>query len=209
MAWLTNVVLEERTLHAERLELTDKDSLYFLGPDLRLERCHVVLRVAARNLLIRRGSRFIGCHFEAKQELKNHQDWVFASLEGCRFQGRFSGCDFGHWPGYAEGSESGSIEDCDFSQAQLDGCRFMGCDPRTLQLPRWPGFTILHPRQNAPALRAVQWPGLFGSVVVEDLHNEPPHTVATTFHAPTVAKRLETTPEALEAALERFDFIFR
>jgi uncharacterized protein YjbI with pentapeptide repeats len=207
MAWLTNVVLEERELREQRMELTDKGSLYFLGPNLTLEKCHLVLKVSARNLLIRRGTRFIDCHFEVKQELKNHQDWVFASLENCRFQGRFSGCDFGSWPGYAEGSEFGSITDCDFTQAQLNGCRFMGCDPRTLQLPRWPCFTILHPLQNASALRGVQWPGLFGGVVVEDLPHEPPSTVATTFHAPTVARRLETTPEALQAVLETFDFI--
>jgi hypothetical protein len=200
------VFYEGRALENERLELADKDTLYFLGPELLLRDCTLVLKVPARNLYTF-GARFIRCRFEVKQELKNHQSWVKTALEGCQFTGRLSGCDFGHWPGYANGWEQGSITDCDFTQAQLNGCRFMGCDPRTLQLPRWPCFTVLYPLQNASALRGVQWPGLFGGVVVEDLPHEPPSTVATTFHAPTVARRLETTPEALRAVLETFDFI--
>jgi uncharacterized protein YjbI with pentapeptide repeats len=197
------VFYEDREIENERLELADKGSLYFLGSNATFRNCTLVLKVSGRNLFLT-GSRFIDCSFEVKQELKNHQAWVRASLKGCRFKGRLSGCDFGHWPGYAPGWEHGSIEDCDFTEARLDGCRFMGCDPATLRLPKWPCFTFLDPIVHAPELSGVEWPGLFGRITVKRLHTQPANTRALTYHAPSIARRLETTEEELRAVLEKF-----
>jgi hypothetical protein len=207
MGLLENVIIEDRKIENERLELTDKDSLYFLGPNLTLRNCTVVLKVSARNLLFDQGTRFIDCTFEVKQELKNHQNWVFASLKGCRFKGRLSGCDFGHWPSYSEKAGHGSIEDCDFTEARLDGCRFMGCDPRTLRFPKWPCFTILDPVGRSNELNSVPWPGRVGPIIIETLRTEPPITAALTEHALSIAKRYGTTPEELRAVIEKFDGI--
>jgi uncharacterized protein YjbI with pentapeptide repeats len=202
------VFYENKQLENERLELTDKGTLYFLGRNLTLKNCTLVLKVAASNLFIR-DVRFIDCSFEVKQELKNHQQWIRASLKGCRFKGRLSGCDFGHWPEYGNEPEYqlGAIEDCDFSEARLDGCRFHGCDTTTLRFPQWPCFTFLDPIGRAAELRRANWPGRFGRVVIDDLHNQPPSTIALTKYAPAVAKRLETTPEELRTVIEQFDFI--
>jgi hypothetical protein len=206
MSWLENVILKDREIENERLELADNNSLYFLGPNLSLRNCTITLKVSARNLVII-GARFIDCAFEVKQELKNHQQWVFASLKGCRFKGRFRGCDFGHWPDYSERARHGSIEDCDFTEARLDGCRIMGCDPSTIRFPKWPCFTFLDPIQRAPELRSVKWPGRFGRITVEELHTQPAPTRSLTYHAPSVAKRMETTEEELRAVIEKFDCI--
>ncbi|MCY1080975.1 hypothetical protein [Archangium lansingense] len=208
MGWLTNVLIENKAFENERLELTDKNSLYFLGPNLTLRNCTVVLKVSARNLIII-GAQFTDCTFEVKQELKNHQQWLKASLKGCRFKGRLSGCDFGHWPEYGNEPEYklGAIEDCDFSEARLDGCRIMGCDPRTLTFPKWPCFTILDPVGRASELSRVKWPGRFGRVVVENLHKRPSATRSLTEYAPTIARQFETTPEEIKAVIEQFDFI--
>ncbi len=208
MGWLENVLVADREIANERFEVTDKDSLYFLGPNLTLRNCTVVLKVSARRLHLL-GARFIDCSFEVKQELKNHQSWVGASLKGCRFKGRFSGCDFGHWPEY--GSEPwyqhGSIEDCDFTEARLDGCRIMGCDPATIRFPKWPCFTFLDPIRRAPELRGVKWPGLFGSVIVDELHTQPAPTQSLTYYAPVLAERLEAPLEEIRAVIEKFDCI--
>jgi hypothetical protein len=203
-----NVIIENKQLENERLELTDKNSVYFLGPNLTLRNCTVLLKVSARNLIII-GARFTDCTFEVKQELKNHQQWIKASLKGCRFKGRLLGCDFGHWPEYGKEPEYqlGSIADCDFSEARLDACRIMGGDPRSLLFPRWPCFTILDPVRRAPELLSAEWPGRFGLVVLKDVANDPPGTTALTYHAPSVAKRMDTTPEELRAVIEQFDFI--
>jgi len=208
MDWLGNIVFEDREIENERLELTDKKANYILGPNLTLKNCTLVLKVPARRLSFKQ-ARFIDCTFEVKQELKNDQGWVAASLKGCRFKGRLSGCDFGHWPEYSSlpWYQFGSIEDCDFTEARLDGCRIMGSDPATLRFPKWPCFTILDPIGRSRELNSVQWPGRFGQIIIEDLHKRPPRTRAVTYHAPTLADRYETTPEELKAVIEKFDCI--
>ncbi|HEX8820903.1 MAG TPA: hypothetical protein VF794_13330 [Archangium sp.] len=208
MDWLGNIIIKDKELQNERLELAEKDAHYFLGPNLTLRHCTVVLKVPASRLLINQ-ARFIDCTFEVKQELKNHQQWICASLEGCRFKGRLSGCDFGHWPEYGSRPEYqlGSIEDCDFSEARLDGCRIMGSDPATIRFPKWPCFTFLDPIRRAPELRGVKWPGLFGRVTVNELHTQPVPTKSLTYHAPSIAKRMETTEAELRAVIEKFDCI--
>jgi hypothetical protein len=205
---LGNVIFEDKALENERLELTGRDAHYFLGPHLTLRRCTVILKVSAKRLFINQ-ARFIDCTFEVKQELKNHQDWIGASLERCRFKGRLSGCDFGHWPEYSSAPwcQFGSIEDCDFTEARLDGCRIMGSDPATIRFPKWPCFTILDPIGRARELNSVQWPGRFGSVVIEDLYDQPPPTKALTLFAPAEAKRYDANPEELRAVIEQFDCI--
>jgi hypothetical protein len=202
------VFYEDKHLENERLELTDRGTLYFLGGNLTLKNCTLVLKVAARNLFID-GVRFIDCTFEVKQELINHQQWIRASLKGCRFKGRLSGCEFGHWPEYGKQPEYqlGSIEDCDFSEARLDGCRFHGGDPRTLLFPKWPCFTFLDPVGKSRELSTLQWPGNIGPVVIEDLARYPPSTTALTWFAPDFAKRSRCTPEEIKAVLDQLDCI--
>jgi len=201
-----NIIYEGREIEDERLELTDKEGIYFLGPNLTLRRCTVVTRVPARWLHIL-PTRFIDCTIQVKQELKNFQDWVSASMKGCRFTGRMSGCDFGHWPHFADGWEHGTIEDCDFTEARLDACRFHGCDTRTLRFPRWPCFTLLDPIGRSHELASVEWPGDIGRVTIKLLAQQPPSTVAVTLYAPTLAKESGTTPEAIKAVIEKFDCI--
>ena len=203
-----NVIFSNQEIENERLELSDKGSLYFLGANLILRHCTLVLKLPASRLFFK-GVQFIDCTFEVKQELKNHQDWLAASLKGCRFKGRFSGCDFGHWPEYSSlpGYQHGSIEDCDFTEAHLDGCRFMDCDPATLRFPKWPCFTILDPIGRSRELHSVPWPGRVGSVAIETLREQPARTKALTEHAPSLAKRYDATPEEIRAVLEKFDGI--
>jgi len=205
---LGNVVFKDQEIENERLELTDPKANYILGPNLMLRNCTLVLKVSARRLSLKQ-PRFIDCTFEVKQELKNYQSWVAASLKGCRFKGRLTGCDFGHWPEYMSlpWYQHGFIADCDFTEARLDACRIMECDPSTIRFPKWPCFTILDPIRKAPELRRATWPGLVGDVVMEKLHKQPPRTTALTEHAPTLAKQLETTPEELKAVIEKFDCI--
>ncbi|WNG25831.1 hypothetical protein F0U62_18780 [Cystobacter fuscus] len=206
---LGNIVFKDREIENERLELTDTKANYILGPSLTMRNCTLVLKVSARRLSLKL-PRFIDCTFEVNQELKNYQSWVAASLKGCRFKGRLSGCDFGYWPEYMDlpWYQHGSIEDCDFTEARLAGCRFHACDINTLRFPKWPCFTFLDPIGRAPELRSVKWPGSFGDIVVDNLHTHPPSTKALTYYAPSAAERFETTPEELRAVIEKFDCIF-
>jgi len=188
----------------QQLVLDSKDELYYLGHNLTLRSCTIVVRVAARALVVAK-VRFVDCVIDVKRELRNFS-WRHASLVGCRFRGRITGSDFGYWP---DGSpwEHASISDCDFSSARLNYCRFHRCDTRTMKFPRWPCFPILDPIENGWKLRGGEWPGIFGRIVIEGLHDHPASTVALTFHAPSVAKLYNTTAEELREVIEKFDCI--
>lgn len=201
-----NVHYDNREIEGERLELP-KGGIYWLGPNVTLRRCTVVIGVAGRWLSLVSG-RLIDCTIEAKRELAEAR-WTTMGFKGCRFKGRFCGNEFGQRPGHEEGWEFGGVEDCDFSEARLDLCRFHGCDMRTVRLPKWPSFTIVDPLRYGRELMSVPWPGIFRPVILEGPLKELPSTVALTFYAPTEAKRSETTVEELKAAVERFDFIVR
>ncbi|EPX57153.1 hypothetical protein D187_006907 [Cystobacter fuscus DSM 2262] len=205
---LGNIVFKDREIENERLELTDTKANYILGPSLTMRNCTIVLKVSARRLSLKQ-PRFIDCTFEVKQELKNYQSWVAASLKGCRFKGRLTGCDFGYWPEYMNlpWYQHGAIEDCDFTEARMTGCRIMGADPATLRFPKWPCFTLLDPIGRSRELNSVQWPGQVGPIIIETLQKQPPGTVALTEDATAIAKRFDTTPEELRAVVEKFDCI--
>jgi hypothetical protein len=184
----------------ERLVLDSKTELYYLGHDLTLRNCTLVVKVPARALVIAR-ARFVDCMVEVTRFLRNFQ-WDAVQLKGCRFIGRFRGNDFGNWP---DGQWEGSIEDCDFSGAHLDECRFLGCDVRTIRFPSWPYFTILDPARRWREFSTAPWPGSIGRIEVKCFAEESPATVAVTFSAPELAKRSGTTPEAIKAVLTKLD----
>jgi hypothetical protein len=189
--------IEGRDLENERLELGAKN-LYFLGPNLTLRSCTLVVNVPAADLVLI-GPRLIGCTIEVKRELKN-LPWHHAFLQGCRFTGRLSGCDFGRWPE----SQEGGIADCDFSAARLDACRFIGCDASTLTFPSWPCFTLLDPARRSHELTALPWPGELG-IVARTFSKYPPSTAAVTFSASLLAKEFRTSEASIRAVLEGLD----
>ncbi|MFY0579523.1 hypothetical protein ACN28S_39410 [Cystobacter fuscus] len=202
-----NIHYENREVDGERLELTDNTAIYWLGPNITLRRCSVVLGVPGRWLSLVSG-QLIDCTIQAKRELVDSR-WTTMGLKGCRFKGRFSGNEFGHRRGHLDNWQFGTVEDCDFSEARLDLCRFHGCDMSTVRLPKWPCFTILDPLKYAPELLSMPWPGDFTPVILEGPLKEQPSTVALTFYAPAEAKRSRATLEEFKAAVERFDFIAR
>jgi hypothetical protein len=197
------IQLSDQEISNERLVLDSATELYYLGHNLTLRNCTLVIKVPTRALVIAQ-TKLIDCTIEAKQQLKSFR-WQSVSLKGCRFKGRFSGNDFGEWP-FAPGQ--GSIEDCDFSEAQLDATRFLGCDVRTLQFPRWPCFTIVDPVRRARELRSLPWPEAVGRIEIKLCEEDPPTTVALTFLASALAKRRGTTPEAIKAVLEKLDGVY-
>ena len=201
----SNLHFKDREIVGERLELT-KGPLYWLGPHLTLRDCSVIISAARRSLTLMSG-QFINCTIQVKGELKS-LGWAPMKLMGCRFTGRFGGNDFGFREDLDDRRTFGGIENCDFSEAQLNGCRFFNCDMKTIRLPRWPCFTFMDAHRHAAELRQQVWPGLVGQVTVEVVCDAPMGTVASTWHAPTVAKNMDTTIEELRAALETAPGIF-
>ncbi|MFY0583459.1 hypothetical protein ACN28S_62415 [Cystobacter fuscus] len=201
-----NIHYEKREIVGERLELK-KGPIYWLGPDLTVRDSIVVISAAGRSLVPMAG-QFINCTIQAKGQLKGVV-WSQMTLKGCRFKGRFSGNEFGCREGLVDTSRfKPGVEDCDFSEAELHGVAFNGCDMGTIRLPRWPCFTFVDPVKHAAELREHARPGLVGRVTVEVACESPTGRVAVTWHAPTVAEKMETTVEQLRAALETAPGIF-
>ncbi len=194
-----NIHYENREFEGERIEFP-KHAIYFLGPNVTFRRCTLVVSVAARWLHLLSG-KLLDCTIHAKSELTT-LPWATMNLKGCRFKGRFTGNDFGFREDDIDRWRLGGIEDCDFSEARLNGCRFFNCDMSTIRLPRWPCFTFMDARRHAAELGQREWPGFFGSVI-KVVCDASEGTVASTWHAPTVAEKMDTTVEELRAALER------
>jgi hypothetical protein len=70
-----------------------------------------------------------------------------------------------------------------------------------MKLPPWPCFTVLDPVRRKSELLARQWPGTM-RITVESLTDDLPETLAVTYSAPAVAKRDDTTVEAIRAVLD-------
>jgi hypothetical protein len=87
-------------MEGERLELTEKESNYWLGPNLTLRDCTVVIRVGGRQVIPVWGT-LINCTIQAKRELVDTR-FTTMGFQGCRFEGRFSGVDFGQRVGHGE-----------------------------------------------------------------------------------------------------------
>lgn len=200
-----NIHHEKREIVGERLELK-KGPIYWLGPDLTVRDSTIIISAAGRSLVPMSG-QFINCSIQARGELKTVR-WAPINFKGCRFTGRFTGNDFGFREDLDERDRLGGIEDCDFSEARLNGCRFRNCDMTTIRLPQWPCFTFLEPLRHVAELRRHAWPGVVGRATVEAVCESPVGTVAVTWHAPTVAEKMDTTVEELRAALETAPGIF-
>ncbi|WP_434386784.1 hypothetical protein [Melittangium boletus] len=200
-----NIHYANRVLEGEHLELTDKTAICWFGPNVTLRGCTLVTNISARWLHLVSGT-LSDCSIQAKSELKT-LSWAAMKVRGCRFKGRFSGNDFGFREDVDERWRAGGIEDCDFSEAVLNGCRFFNCDMRTIQLPRWPCFTFLDARRHATELARRAWPGSFDSVI-RTVCDPPTGTVASAWHAPTIAKKSGTTVDELRAVLETAPGLF-
>jgi hypothetical protein len=197
---LTNVIFEDRLLENERLELRDKNALYYLGPNFTLRTCTLVLRVPTSRLLLN-GLRLIDCTLEVQRELKELA-WYEAQLKGCRITGRFFACSFGHWPDpVLPHREVGGIEDCDFTAAHLHACRFVGCDPSTLRFPHWPYFTILEPYRRWREFAAIMWPREIRTWFTS-IEGYPETTTAMSYSATELAKQGGVAEERIRALLE-------
>jgi hypothetical protein len=194
-----NIHYKDREIVGERVELP-QGSLYWLGPNLTLRNCTLVIGVASRWLTLMSG-QLLDCTIQAKGELKNKR-WARMNFKGCRFKGRFTGNDFGFHEDDLDKWRIGGIADCDFSEARLHTCRFYNCDMSTIRLPGWPCFTILDPVRRLEELARVEWPGRFGRIVIDDLRDQEESIVAITDHAPSYAERLGFTVEELRTVLE-------
>jgi hypothetical protein len=145
-------------LSQQEIVLTD-DEVNVLGPELALEDCLISSSCTAEALVIA-GLRMKGGVFDQRSHLSNYH-FERAHFDGVSFVGSYAGCDFGDW----DSDQKSSIVNCDFTNARLDGCRFLRCKPETIRFPKWPCFTIVNPGAARQHVLSQSWPGRVGSTL--------------------------------------------
>jgi hypothetical protein len=127
-----------------------------------------------------------------------------ARFINCRFHGVFSGVEFGHTDDAQLGEDFGTVEGGDFTDATLDGCRFVNVDVSMLRLPSWPHVVMLEPRRRAVEAAAMEWPGLLGKYMTLEEHEA---VKAVVLHVPSLAKLVKCTEDEIKAAFEKFGLL--
>lgn len=171
-----------------------------LGPNAIFSQCHITLPKSAKNLIVTE-STFENCSFVSPNSFVNFQGWCNAKLAHCKFIGQFVGNDFGNWPDI---KSKGTISDCDFTDALLDGCRFMSCSPSRIVFPLWPCFTIMQPTKRAGEFANIRMPGKLG-IWADGLSWSPECVVAETNYAPKIAKQFSTTIDDIKLILQQLN----
>lgn len=150
--------LKNTEISAQKLALTGTQ-VHVLGPGLVLSECEIESDGDYNSIVIA-GLKMNGGRFIQESTLANFH-FEYAHFLNVKFSGRFEGCDFGNW----EGVEQGSVVGCEFTDAILDGCRFLNCDVRGMKFPKWPGFAMINPAAASDYVATNHWPGKFGALM--------------------------------------------
>lgn len=158
--------LHHATVAEENIKLLDQE-VNVLGPELYVEDCNIYSDCDNGALIIA-GMKMVGGKFFQDSPLTNFH-FENAHFLNVKFSGTFIGCDFGDW----DDSERSSVSHCDYSDAILDGCRFLNCDMESIKLPKWPCFTLINPSVARSAVLSRQWPSKVGMILDIYTDNDP------------------------------------
>jgi hypothetical protein len=189
------VQYRDTTVSGETIEFNNKD-MHFLGPNLVLVDCHLIVNSARKGFNVS-GFRMSGGTFEIASKLTDTQ-FDRVQFESVSFAGHFSGIDFGWW----DDSEPGSIRDCDFSNATMQACRFLGAELSGITLPRWPHFAIPDPRRLASWVKTQTWP-LKLDIMLEVATDVDPGCAAAVDNAQRLADADSISLDDMRALLEK------
>lgn len=150
--------IQNQSISSKDIIINDEDH-NVLGPELFLDKCHVK-NLSASESLVLIGVTITNSYFEQIVPLVNFH-FEGAHFKNTKFSGVFSGCDFGDW----DSPERSSISECDFSNAELDGVRFINCDMQNIKLPSWPFFAITPSPEAIAFVKENDWPVRLGSTL--------------------------------------------
>jgi len=193
--------IKQRFIENEQIVFGNKEYAY-LGPELTFKNCEIILKVSTKNLTIT-DTKFINCQIIAKKKLVNCQEWSSAIIKGCSFKGSFVGNDFGYSD---EKYGNGSIDDCNFSEADLRYCRLMSCDLKNFKLPQWPYFTVENPFKQKEVIASIEWSGKL-KTWAKVLMRSQDITTGACFYAPDIANEDDTDLDEIKSMLQNINYI--
>lgn len=149
-----SIDLKNSTVHGQTILLDKSDRVHFIM-DSTLVGCRVEFRTSGRHVIISR-STFVNCTVVASPKLTAYQ-FHGSRFEKCTFDGTFRHCEFGARQ-ERESSRFGSVQECSFAHAKLDGCTFSGGSVASLEWPGWPHIVVLDPLLNLADWEATPFP---------------------------------------------------
>lgn len=199
--------LRNSTLRDEEIVIRREDQFHSSIADVRLERCRIVIDQAGTEFGFGAPCDFTDCFVVTKKPLKNFQVWTAVRLRRCKFVGTFIGNDFGHWSD-AELAQLkyGCVEDCDFTDATLDGCRFLNVSIENIRLAPWPQFILPYPGRAIKVDSSGMSTGIRRFLEV-CARNPITQVTAVTDDAFTLCKYLKVTEEELKAVLHAIETV--
>jgi hypothetical protein len=150
------------------------------------------------------GSTLTDCLVHTIKPQRNAQ-FFNTRFINCRFKGIFSSIDFGNSIGRYEGF--GQIKCGDFSQARLDGCRFVNTDVVAAKIifPAKDHVVILEPYKRSADVQKMQWPSERLNTYMEIVCDKEVELFkAKVMHIPSMARLTKCTPEQVKKALQQF-----
>lgn len=191
--------IRDQSLAGESVILSEGECAGFVESSLR----DGTLKLAqSKGAAIISLSTFTSCDVIA---VKRQRDFDFFSARfiSCKFEGTYSGISFGREGRGEPLYDFGSVEHCDFTEAILDGCRFVNVDASTLKFPGFPHVIVLDPHTRAGEVAGLEWPGHLGRYM-EICTNKPESVKASVLHIPSLARLVQCTEEEIKAAFEKF-----
>ena len=176
------------------------DGFHAIGRDVRLEKCHVKIRVPARDIGIR--GEFIECSISAESDLVG-LSWLEARLHDCRFEGHFEDNEFGGLD-----DSGGRCERCSFNDAVLVDCSFFGPDTESIEWRPWPSIVVLSPKTHLNELKANLKNESLVHVVgaIEFIEDE---VSAFVFDANALSRRTSVKLRAIEELFSGLSFVLK
>ena len=193
----------EQTISNQTL-VFDSKCIYFLGPELILQNCELIIKTAASNFL-NCGVEFHNCTIVFKRKFAGMR-WDKSKFFNCKFIGEFGG-NIGN--GILGVDYVCEIRDCDFSECILNGVRFIEVDMATIKLPRWPCVTIFNPYHHIQELNQVKGWGIYGSFFnPEDIQYFGPDTGLGLCISGNWGKKYNVDEKLLYEELSTLDFVY-
>ena len=133
--------LEHQTIRVAR------DAGFFLGPELILSECTLLLDGVDDYCFIMSRAHLERCRVVATKPAPRNDYWLSARVVDCTFEGTFIDNRFG-WADYTTYEESALIR-ADFTRATLQACEVLGNTSSGLVMGPWPQMATVEPSRVA------------------------------------------------------------
>ncbi|WP_087022802.1 hypothetical protein [Thaumasiovibrio subtropicus] len=128
--------------------------------------------------------------------------WYDVSLTRCKFVGKFHNNCFG-----SRNGSPGLVEQCDFSQADIDRCFFFGSNVESNTFPKWPFLFLFNSRENVSKLEQYAKENENVAYIFSHSKHFGEEVKGICYDARKLAKLFNTTVDDIKHSFSGFDFI--